>query len=140
MPTLTNISTWPPQAYGIWGIFLLVASYMLNGWLQSRKLSIEDRQANREGFARQVEFLQRQLRDSDDESRRARTELVDMRERLQQRDREHDEYRKLCQAETDQLRKQILDLEDDAAGMRRQFDQLQATMARRFGITNGNGK
>lgn len=127
------LSQWQPQAYGIWTGVLMLAAWMLNQYRLTRKLSIEDRQANREGFARQVEILQ-------SENRALRTELRDMRVTLQERDREHDEYRKLCHAETDQLRNQITSLSDEITGANRKYDQLRQSIERKLGIGGDNGK
>lgn len=120
-----SLPNWQPQAYGIWTGVLMFAAYIFKGWLETRKLSAADKQANREGFARQVEILI-------SENRNLSGDLTNLR-------REYDDYRKLCHDETDQLRQQIVHLEDEAAGMRRKFDQLQTSLARQLGIRNGNG-
>lgn len=122
MPDFSIFREWSPQAYGVWTGVMLYGGWLFKGWLETRKLSIQDRQANREGFARQVENLQ-------GENRSLQHDLSSLR-------REYDEYRKLCHHETDQLRGQVIQLESEMVGMRRKFDQAQATFARQLGITN----
>ncbi|MDB5584326.1 MAG: hypothetical protein JWR80_9502 [Bradyrhizobium sp.] len=103
---MNPISTWAPQAYGVWTLVLMAAVYFSREWRATRKLSTEDRQARREGFTWQVENLQR-------ENRGLQTDLTVLR-------REYDEYRRLCHEETDQLRNQVIQLERDISGMKRE--------------------
>lgn len=102
------LKEWAPQAYGIWTLVLIAGVYFIREWRETRKLSSEDRQARREGFTWQVENLQRENRD-------LQTDLASLR-------REYDGYRQICHAETDQLRQQILALESEIAGFKRQRD------------------
>lgn len=97
---------WAPQAYGIWTLVLMALAYFAREYRETRKLSADDRQARREGFTWQVENLQR-------ENRQLNLDLTSLR-------REYDDYRALCHAETDQLRKQVVGLETEVAGMKRQ--------------------
>lgn len=97
---------WAPQAYGIWTLVLMAIVYFAREYRETRKLSSADRQARREGFTWQVENLQRENRD-------LQTDLTALR-------REYDAYRKLCHEETDQLRDQVLSLENEVAGLKRQ--------------------
>jgi septal ring factor EnvC (AmiA/AmiB activator) len=108
-----------PGALGIWLFGFLLVSTQLLKWAGEyralRKLPLDQRQANREGFAAQVELLQKQLAGSDEENRRTRVEIRQLRN-------DYDRYRRLCHDETHQLRQQIIRLEDDLAGYRRQRD------------------
>jgi chromosome segregation ATPase len=110
-----------PGAYGIWSGVLMFAAWWLREWRETRKLSADDRQARREGYAKQVENLQ-------GENRRLRTDLTE-------RDRVHDEYRHACQAETDQLRQEIRGLEDQVTGLKRRIDAQAGAVAR--AVTDG---
>lgn len=107
---------WAPQAYGIWTLVLMAFAYFAREWRETRKLSADDRQARREGFTWQVENLQR-------ENRGLQTDLASLR-------REYDDYRAICHAETDQLRGQVVLLETEVAGMKRQRATDQVMQAR----------
>lgn len=100
------LKDWPPQAYGIWTLVVMAIVYAAREYRETRKLSSSDRQARREGFTWQVENLQR-------ENRGLQLDLTSLR-------REYDEYRRLCHDETDQLRMQVISLEGEVAGMKRQ--------------------
>lgn len=116
MVTPNIFGQWAPQAYGIWTLVIMAATYSAREWRATRKLSAEDRQARREGFTWQVENLQR-------ENRQLNADLASLR-------REYDDYRALCHAETDQLRKQVMTLEGDIAGLKRQRATDQVMKAR----------
>lgn len=105
-----------PGAYGIWTLVLMLAGWLTKEWRESRKLSYDDRQAKREGYAKQVENLQ-------GENRALQSDLSTLR-------REHDDYRHLCQAETDALRKHIMWLEGELAGFKRRLDAQSISAAR----------
>lgn len=72
--------------------------------------------ARREGYAKQVEQLM-------EENRNLRGDLVAM-EKL------HNDYRVLCHAETDQLRSQVVSLEDQIAGLMRKLADVAVRAAR----------
>ena len=109
-----------PGAYGIWGIFVLVAGFIGKEWRETRKLSLEDRLARRDGYAKQVENLQKENRD-------LRTEMIASEAR-------HEEYRRLCHAETDALRQNIIRLEGEVAGFKRRIDHQGIELARIKGV------
>lgn len=120
----------PAVTTGIWTGVLLFIIYLLREWRETRKLSLEDRLARREGYAAQVESLMtenRLLRQEFSNAEKAhRKEISEMRA-------EHDEFRRLCHAETDQLRDDIRDLENEIAGLRRQIRQQSTSIAREVG-------
>lgn len=103
-------------AKGIWLFGFILVSAQLLKWLAEyrafRRLSIEEKQARREGFTAQVEFLTRQLALANERLEALDGDLAAEREA-------HDTYRRLCRAETDQLRGQITRLEDDLAALHR---------------------
>ena len=106
-PLLSELT---PGAYGVWAIALMLAGFLTKEWRETRKLSSEDRQARREGYARQVEELSK-------ENRALRTELTE--------EREHSAaHRKQCHVETDQLRTWVRNLEDELEGYKRKFAEL----------------
>lgn len=109
-----------PGAYGIWGIFVLVAGFIGKEWRETRKLSLEDRMARRDGYAKQVENLQKENRD--------------LRADMTAAETRHDEYRRLCHAETDALRQNIIRLEGEVAGFKRRIDMQGMELARMKGI------
>lgn len=96
---------WTPGGVGIWFVAMLIAGWMLKEWREYRKLSIEDRNARRDGYARQVEILLGENRALMEDQRKLREE--------------YDHHRKICQAETDQLRTMIIDLEGKVEGLNR---------------------
>lgn len=110
------LSKMTPGGYGIWTIALMVAAWLAKEWRETRKLSTDDRQAKREGFAKQVESLQV-------ENRKLRGDLAEVEQR-------HDDYRHACQTETDGLRQQIRSLEDEVNGLRRRLDTQASTIGR----------
>lgn len=105
IPSLLNGFT--PGALGIWTLVVMGVAFFAREWRETRKLSADDRQARREGYAEQVKSLR-------SENRALRKELAVDRE-------EHTEYRRLCQAETDQLRRQVVALEDEVTGLKREL-------------------
>lgn len=117
------LSGFTPGAAGIWTLVVMFAAFLVREWRETRKLSASDRLARREGYAAQVAGLQK-------ENRELRTEM--------QRDRtEHEEYRKLCHAETDQLRRQVIDLTNEVEGLKRQqaMDAIAQARARDGGLS-----
>lgn len=113
------LSEFTPGAAGIWTGVALMVAYMMREWRETRKLSADDRLARREGYAAQVESLSR-------ENRSLRQEIHDVRE-------DYENYRRLCHAETDQLRRDIVDLENLVAGLQRQLSMASVSVARQFG-------
>lgn len=114
------LSEFTPGAYGIWSIFVLVAGFILKEWRETRKLSSEDRLARRDGYAKQVEGLQKENRD--------------LRADMTAAEARHDEYRRLCHGETDALRQNIIRLEGEVAGFKRRIDMQGMEIARLKGI------
>lgn len=113
---LPFLKDFTPGAYGIWSIALMVAAWLAKEWRETRKLSLDDRQAKREGFTKQVESLQA-------ENRKLRGDIAAQEQR-------HDDYRHSCQQETDQLRSEIRDLEDMVTGLKRRLDSQAQTLGR----------
>lgn len=96
---------WTPGGVGIWFVVMLIGGWMLKEWREYRRLSIDDRNARRDGYARQVEILLGENRALMEDQRKLREE--------------YDHHRKICQAETDQLRTMIIDLEGKVEGLNR---------------------
>lgn len=109
-------SGWTPGATGIWIAVLLMIGWMTREWRETRKLSTNDRQARREGYARQVEIMM-------NDNRRLSDALHELRQ-------EYDEYRRICHEETDQLRAEIRRLEFQLAGQDRQIKALSTSLPR----------
>lgn len=109
---------------GQWGLVLsltwcafLGSIYIIREWRETRKLSAEDRLALRDGYAAQVQNLQIENRD--------------LRKELQGVMKAHDDYRALCHAETDQLRRMVMQLEAEIEGLKRNRAQDIVTDLRR---------
>lgn len=94
----------------------MFAAYILREWRETRKLSFDDRMARREGYSRQVSDLT-------DENRALRTDQRLLRE-------EYDHYRRLCQAETDQLRTDMQAQANRISGMMRKITDIAVRAAR----------
>lgn len=107
---------WAPQAYGIWTLVLMAIAYFAREWRETRKLSADDRQARREGFTWQVENLQ--------------TENRELRRELNDTNKEFTDYRRLCEDENGQLRKDLRHLEDKYTGLERRFDAQARSLPR----------
>jgi hypothetical protein len=117
MKELTDIfQTFTPGAYGIWTGVLMFVGWWLKEWRETRKLSLDDRNARREGYAKQVTMLMA-------ENRALGVDLATLR--LQ-----HDQYRQAHVAEAEQLRHDIVRLEDRITGFRRTFAQLEISLSR----------
>lgn len=97
-----------PTAAAGWTGVVMFATWMTREWRAERKLSLEDRQARREGYAKQVENLQ-------GENRALRSDLMATEKR-------HTEYRQLCEQETDQLRHELREVRDEMTGIKRQIE------------------
>lgn len=126
MNELLALKEWAPQAYGIWTLVLIAIIYFAREWRETRKLSSADRLARREGYASQVENLQR-------ENRLLQLDLTNLRH-------EYDDYRRLCQQETDDLRDQIIELETKMAGLKRRVDTQAVTLPRLIEDSRKEGK
>lgn len=92
---------------GVWTAVLMMFGWWLHDRREQRKLSLADRQANREGFQKQVQMLM-------DENRLLADDLHKLRD-------EHDGYRKICQRETDQLRNMVVANENEVQGLKRKL-------------------
>lgn len=103
-------------AVGVWALVFMFGIYFLREWRETRKLSLEDRLARRDGYAKQVSSLMI-------ENRELRHELHNVQQA-------HSAYRKLCNEETDQLRRQLMDIEDELQGYKRQLAQHIGLTAR----------
>ena len=113
---LTIFRDFTPGAYGIWTGVLMLAAYFLREYRETRKLSLDDRLARRDGYAKQVEALS-------EEARRLRNDLAALEKR-------HDDYRRQCHVETDQLRDQVVFLENRLAGVLRKVADIAVRVAR----------
>lgn len=112
----TFMSEMTPGGVGIWTGVLAFLTYWGKQYIEERKLTSADRQARREGFEAQVTLLM-------NENRALREEM--------NRDRKaHSDYRQLCHQETDQLRAQVLLLQDEINGYKRRLDSHALAMAR----------
>lgn len=94
-----------PGGVGIWFLVVMIGIYLIREWRETRKLSLEDRIARRDGYARQVEVLLKENREQRDDMRKLRDE--------------YDAHRRQCQLETDQLRHMVIDLEGKVEGLNR---------------------
>lgn len=94
-----------PTTYSVVWVGAMITIYMIREWRETRKLSAEDKLARRDGYAKQVQMLMAENR-----------QLLDDQRQLRQ---EYDAHRRLCQQETDQLRKMIIDLENEIQGLKR---------------------
>lgn len=102
---------------GVWTGVLMFAGWMLKEWRETRKLSLDDRLARRDGYAKQVEMLMA-------ENRKLGEDMSKLRE-------EYDQYRQLCHRETDQLRGMVMNLENEVAGYKRKRDSHEIDAIRK---------
>jgi hypothetical protein len=110
------IQQFTPGAAGIWIGVLMFGGWLVSQWIETRRLSLEDRLARREGYEKQVADLAK-------ENRALRDELSLFR-------REHEDYRKLCHDETDSLRRQVVTLQNEITGLMRQSSAHAVAVAR----------
>lgn len=103
----TFAETMTPGGFGVWTLVLMVGAFLLREYRETRKLSAEDRLARREGYAKQVADLH-------DENRSLRGDLTLIRH-------EYDEYRKLCQEENEELRRMVINLENEISALKRRI-------------------
>lgn len=94
-----------PGAWGIWTGVLILAGWIIKQIREDRQLSHDDRLARREGYAAQVANLMQF-------NRSLLEDIAELR-------KEYDNHRKICQMETDQLRRMVIDLEGEIAGLKR---------------------
>lgn len=109
-----------PASVGTWVLVLMLGLYGLREWRETRKLSLEDRLARRDGYARQVEELHCENRE--------------LRNDLSRLHKEYDLYRHMCQEENSQLRDQIRRIEDTVAGLERRVATDAIELARLKGV------
>lgn len=104
-----------PGTLGVWTLVLIGLIYFFREYRESRKLSAEDKLARRDGYARQVEMLMA-------ENRSLARDQAELRE-------EYKMYRKACQEETDQLRREIFMLRAEVEEHKRRNGILMALLA-----------
>lgn len=118
------IHEFTPGAAGVWTGVLMFAGWWLREWRETRKLTTADRQARREGYAKQVETMQT-------ENREQREDLRKLRE-------EYDRYRIQCQQETTQLRDMLLKAQNDIEGLRRKVADYSIRLIQKGGGADGS--
>lgn len=107
---------------GLLAMILIAAiAHGLREWRLTRKLSLDDRLARRDGYAAQVSSLQA-------ENRALREDMLvrdgKHYEEIQLVRHEYDEYRKLCEMENEQHRGAITALQDQVSGLKRRLATL----------------
>lgn len=107
---------WTPGAIGIWLGVLLIIGWFLKEYRETRKLSSNDKQARREGYAKQVEMLM-------GENRALLGDLQALR-------KEYDDHRQFCNAETKQLREMLVAVENEQSGISRKLTDANLEIAR----------
>lgn len=110
-----KVAGFTPGSYGIWTGVFMFAAWLAREWRETRKLSADDRLARREGYAKQVEMLAA-------ENRRLLEDQAKLR-------KEYDDYRHLCQMETDSLRDMLIAVQGELAGYKRRVDTLSLVVA-----------
>jgi hypothetical protein len=124
-------------AKGIWLFGSILVSGQLLKWVAEwrawRQLPPENKQANREGFTAQVSLLTKQVVSGDAEARRLRAEIATLYEKLRKRDEDREDDRRLCREETEGLRRQILGLENELAGLQRRLSAEAIAVVRAKG-------
>lgn len=116
MPMLQQITF---GATGVWTGVAMFAAWWIREHRETRKMSHEDRLARRDGYAKQVELLMT-------ENRNLGHDLTALRA-------EYNEYRRLCHAETDQLRTMVINAENLMAGLNRKVDDQSIRIAQLLG-------
>ena len=112
---------------GIWLLVMGGLVHLFREWRLTRKLSIDDRIARRDGYAAQVTNLAA-------ENRALRTEM-DSRDaahvrRYHDLEQKYDAYRELCERTEEQHRAEIFNLMQQAAGFKRRLDAVVAAVFR----------
>jgi hypothetical protein len=110
------VQDFTPAAAGIWVLVFMFLRHVIQEWRLNRRLSLDDRLAKREGYAAQVASLTA-------ENRQLRVDLQALEHR-------HDNYRQLCHKETDQLRDQVVTLENRISGFLRKVADLAIRASR----------
>jgi len=88
---------------GVWTGVMMFAFYLMREWRETRKLSDADKLARRDGYAKQVETLQKENRE--------------LRGDVDKLEKKHTEYREWCEAQHDNDRKMVRALEDKITGL-----------------------
>ncbi len=114
-------SDWTPGGVGIWVLVVMVFGYITREIRANRKLSVEDRDALRAGYATQVQNLMT-------ENRALGADMQSLRAN-------HDAYRKQCQTETDQLRGMVINLENEVEGLKRRAANDAIEIVRLKGVS-----
>jgi DNA repair exonuclease SbcCD ATPase subunit len=116
-----------PGAIGIWVLVIVGLAHLFREWRLTRKLSLDDRIARRDGYAAQVTSLTA-------ENRSLRTEMderdVRHADRCRALEEKYDNYRQLCEATEEQHRGEILRLMDEGAGFKRRLDAILSAIFR----------
>lgn len=110
------LADFTPGAAGIWLVAAMLFAHFAREWRETRKLSLEDRLARRDGYAKQVESLQM-------ENRSLRAEMHVMNEN-------HENYRVLCHRENDQLRGMLVTVQNELEGLKRRVATDSIELAR----------
>lgn len=114
------IEGFTPGAVGIWVVAAMLIVHFLKEYRETRKMSLEDRLARRDGYARQVEMLM-------DENRSLRAEMHSMNEN-------HERYRQQCHKENDQLRDMLVTVQNELEGLKRRVATDAIELARLKGM------
>ena len=107
-----TLKQFTPEAWAAWTVAVIIGGYVINQMRLDRKLSADDRLARRDGYATQVSKLTEQVKMLMEENRALLADQAALR-------REYDDHRKICQMETDQLRRMVVDLETEVAALKR---------------------
>lgn len=124
---VSELITWfgdkaTPSTLPIWLIAVMVGEWWFRNRRADRKLSNEDRQANREGFAAQVKAVT-------DENKYLRDAIIAS-------ERELVNSRRLCREENDQLRDEVMQIERRVSGLLRKMTDL-VVRAAQGDVSNG---
>ena len=116
-----------PGGAGVWTLVVMVGAYIAREWRETRKLSLDDRVARRDGYARQVEMLLSENRSMLLDMRTLRDEYDTHRQECQA---ENAAIRKQWQNECDQLRSEIVRLENRLSGVFRKVADIAVRTVR----------
>lgn len=145
---LMQSSGFTPGAWGIWSGVLMFAAWWLREWRETRRLTADDREARRNGYAKQVELLtgenralmedQRKLREEYDTYRIAcQAETGELMAAQRELRSEYDAHRTMAHKEAEQLRTDVLRLEHSLTGYERKYAELSNQVARLKGGDGG---
>ena len=130
IPIIRDIT---PGAVGVWTIAIMVAGFLTREWRANRKLSVEDRAAQRQGFTEQVNLLtveNRKLREEYDKYRGdCQGRCDEMRVKLDTETEAYRKYRELAYIESSQLREQVVALEFRIVGLERRLSTIAKDLA-----------